>query len=64
MHYYPLAASLDQQKMTLCPMKDPIMELVMGQREQPSFHDKALINRMYCQGKFRNVENFLEFLIF
>lgn len=33
--------------MTICPL-DPLMEVFMGQREEPAFGDFAMVNRMYC----------------
>jgi hypothetical protein len=47
MHYFPYSAS-QNGLMTICPL-DPLMELMMGQREEPAFGDVSLMNRIYCQ---------------
>lgn len=66
MHYFPyvrksfeslkffnllsvLQAASKNGLMTICPF-DPLMEVVMGQREEPAFGDISLMNRIYCQG--------------
>jgi len=44
-------AATSNKFMTLCPV-DPLMEVLMGQRQEPAFGDIGLVNKLYCQGLF------------
>lgn len=55
MQYFPYAATTNKQ-MTLCPA-DPLMEVLMGQRQEPAFGDIGLVNKLYCQESCFNRSN-------
>nr|CAD2193838.1 unnamed protein product [Meloidogyne enterolobii] len=48
MHYAPTSFTLDKKKFAIVALKQEYQN-TMGQRDEPSFKDIKLLNRLYCK---------------